>query len=97
MIDQADEVVSQQLQFLEDSGADLDDLRDQGLPTYEQYVGLRDMIANYTDGRLLLTSWRWAKGAVNPGDTAGLCLAHPEPSESFYSCWSFSMDEYWQY
>ena len=72
-------------------------MREMGLPTYEQYKGLRDMIANYTDGRLLLTTWRWAKGGVMPGDTAGLCVAQPEPSDAYYSCWSFSMNDDWQY
>ena len=97
MIEQADQAVSQQLQFLEDSGADLTEMREMGMPTYEQYKGLRDMIANYTDGKLLLTTWRWAKGGVMPGDTAGLCVAQPEPSDAYYSCWSFSLNDDWQY
>ena len=67
------------------------DMKEMNMPTYDEYVEMRDKITDYTTGNLLMTSWSWKKDAVTPGHSAGLCVAEPESSSSFYSCWEFPM------
>ena len=94
-IDEADQFVSEQLQQLEENGINGEAI---GLPTYEQYVELRDMVKDYTDGHLLVTSWRWNEGSVTPGHSAGLCLGEPDAtSTAYWSCWEFVMEENGEY
>lgn len=64
-----------------------------GLPSYKTYVEMRDHITDYTDGKLMLTSWRWNEDAVPPGHSAGVCVAEPEPSNAYWSCWEFVREE----
>ena len=64
-----------------------------GFPSYEEYQEARDMITDYTDGHLLVTSWRWNVGAVTPGESAGLCIGDPDNTSNYWSCWEFFMEE----
>ena len=54
---------------------------------------MRDKITDYTAGNMVMTSWKWPVGAMEPGDAAGLCLSSPDSTENFWSCWTFSMDD----
>lgn len=67
------------------------DMEEMGFPTLEQYTGFRNMIADYTAGSLLVTSWRWNAASVNEGDSAGLCIGEKDPtSAAYWSCWEFA-------
>ena len=55
------------------------------------------MITDYTDGKVMMTSWRWNTAAVTPGNSAGVCVAEPQPSDSYWSCWEFQMREDGEY
>ena len=55
------------------------------------------MITDYTDGHLLVTSWRWNVGAVTPGESAGLCIGDPDNSANYWSCWEYFMEESGEY
>lgn len=90
----ADEFLTAQLGQLEEQGIKLEV---EGFPSYEQYKEMRDMITDYTDGHLLVTSWRWAQGAVTPGESAGLCIGDPESDANYWSCWEFFMEESGEY
>ena len=52
-------------------------------------------ITDYTSGHLLVTSWRWNTGAVDAGQSAGLCVSEPEDAtvNAYWSCWEWAMDE----
>ena len=94
-IEQADAAVVEQLGMMESSGMDMEEM---GIPSLEQYEGLRDMVTDYTAGSLLMTSWRWTNGAVTNGHSAGLCIGESDPaSASFWSCWEFDMVEEGRY
>jgi len=68
-----------------------EDMQEKGMPTYDEYVEMRDKITNYTAGNMVMTSWKWPKASMEPGDSAGLCLASPTATDAFYSCWAFPM------
>ena len=69
------------------------DLETVGLPTYEKYLELRNQVTDYTDGYLMITSWRWDQEVVAPGDSAGLCIFESESkSDSYWSCWEYKMN-----
>lgn len=77
--------MSDKLQELDDKGYALSEL---GLPSYDQYVELRDMIRDYTDGHLLVTSWRWSTAAVEGGQSVGLCIGDMD-DQAYWSCWEY--------
>ena len=60
---------------------------------YEEYAAMRDMVTGYTDGNLLVTSWRWNTGDVKPGESVGLCVGDPENEGNYWSCWEFTMSD----
>jgi len=63
-------------------------------PTYEDYVGLRDMVTGYTGGHLMVTSWRWNTADVKPGQSAGLCVGDQDDATgAYWSCWEYKMRE----
>ena len=93
-VEEADAMISQQLEQLEEQGINGEEL---GLPSKKTYDEMKAMITDYTDGKLILTSWRWNAGAVTPGNSAGVCVAEPEPSEAYWSCWEFYMEEGGEY
>lgn len=53
---------------------------------------MRDKVTNYTGGNMVMTSWKWPKASMEPGDSAGLCLSSPSAPDNFWSCWTFPMD-----
>jgi hypothetical protein len=85
-VEDADEMISEQLQKLEDQGINGEEL---GLPSKKTYDDMKNMITDYTDGKLMLVSWRWNRLAVTPGNSAGVCVSEPQPSTSYWSCWEF--------
>ena len=89
-----DALLSEQVEAMEEQGVKIEV---EGFPTYEQYVELRDMISSYTDGHLIVTSWRWNAGAVTPGQSAGLCIGDPESAANYWSCWEYVMGENMEY
>ena len=50
------------------------------------------MITDYTEGKLMVTSWRWNEGAVTPGQSSGLCVGEPSDASAYWSCWEFYMN-----
>ena len=68
-----------------------------GFPTYAQYKELKEMVTGYTDGHLIVTSWRWNAGAVQPGQSAGLCIGDPNSTRNYWSCWEYEMEEEGEY
>ena len=64
------------------------------MDTYNQY---KSMITDYTDGKVMMVSWRWNTAAVTPGGSAGVCVAEPQPSDNYWSCWEFQMDPAGEY
>lgn len=86
--------MTEQLTKLEEQGISGEGI---GLPTLEKYEELRDMITDYTDGKLIVTSWRWNVDAVKPGQSAGLCLSEPAPTDAYWSCWEFYMEQDGEY
>ena len=86
-----DEVVQQQIQTAESAGLSL---QEQGLPTFEQYVQLRDGIADYTSGKLLFTQWMWPK-FVPVGESHGVCVSRDEMGyeDAYWSCWEWTPTE----
>ena len=83
-------MLAEQMAMVEETGVSI---TIDGVPTYEDYKGLRDMVSGYTDGHLLMTSWRWNSGAVTPGQSAGLCIGNPEDADTFWSCWEYPMED----
>ena len=41
----------------------------------------------------MAASWRWPDGAVNAGDSAGLCIGDAEDSNAYWSCFEFYFNE----
>jgi len=90
-VNQADEIISKTLQDLQPD--DVDASEPSKLPfSYNEYAEMRDKVINYTDGHLMVTSWRWNSAAVTPGDSAGICIADTDPATgAYYSCWEYTM------
>ena len=89
-IEEADAFLDENIQMLEDNGMDLEKM---GYPTHADYAEMRDKVADYTSGDIVMTSWKWDMEAVTPGQSAGLCMGEPEPSTAYWSCWAFTMLE----
>lgn len=89
-IEEADEQLQQQYEMMESNGFDFEE---QGMPTLEQYEAMRDTVTEYTDGNLLMTSWKWNAGSISPGESAGLCVAEEGGIDSYWSCWEYMMQE----
>ena len=90
-INQADGFVSKQLKDWEEKAVDTSEY---GLPSYEDYVDMRDSITEYTDGHLIVTSWRWNTSDVTPGNSGGLCIGDKDnASGAYWSCWEYTMRE----
>ena len=85
-----DDMLAEQMAMVEETGVSI---TIDGFPTYDDYKGLRDMVTGYTNGHLLMTSWRWNSGAVTPGQSAGLCIGDPEDADNFWSCWEYPMED----
>merc|ERR1711934_957619 len=94
-IKQGDEIVSQTLQDMEKQGEDTQNwMKDTGIPSYEDYVGMRDMVTDYTAGHLMVTSWRWRSHEVEPGQSAGLCIGEQDDAKgAYWSCWEYQRRE----
>lgn len=67
------------------------DFEAAGYPTHDQYHEMKEQVQEYTEGEILMTSWKWDMEAVQPGHSVGLCMGEPEPSTAYWSCWSFTM------
>ena len=86
-IESKDEMISSQIQTLEEAGFRPEE---QGLPTFEQYVQMRDAVTDYTSGKILLTRWSWSR-FVPVGESHGLCIGqNEETATGFWSCWEWS-------
>ena len=83
-----DELIQSQIQTAETAGLNL---QEQGLPTFEQYVQMRDTVTDYTSGKLLMTQWMWSK-FVPVGESHGVCIARNEPGfeDAYWSCWEWT-------
>ena len=69
-------------------------MKDTGIPSYEDYVGMRDMVTDYTAGHLMVTSWRWRSHEVEPGQSAGLCIGEQDDAKgAYWSCWEYQRRE----
>ena len=53
-IEEADSFIDSNIQMMEDNGMDLQKM---GYPTHADYVEMRDKVADYTSGDILMTSW----------------------------------------
>jgi len=82
----ADENMRAQLEKLQEKGFDG---TGAGWSSADKYKEFSDEIKNYTDGKVMFTSWRWNAGAVQPGGAAGMCIADAGKLKSAYywSCW----------
>ena len=54
---------------------------------------MRDYIADYTSGYMMVSSWRWNEPAVTPGESAGVCVGDTEDADNYWSCWEYQMEE----
>jgi len=81
-------MIQQQIETAETAGLNL---QEQGLPTFEQYVQMRDTVVDYTSGKLLMTQWMWSK-FVPVGESHGVCISNTdEGNENAYaSCWEWT-------
>ena len=66
-----------------------------GLPDLETYKQMISMVADYTDGYLLTTSWGWRNDAVDDGEEVGLCVQQGEGD--YASCWSYRKSSWGYY
>ena len=66
---------SEQLTRLEENGIYLEDYFDtENLPSKEAFQALVDEIDTYTEGQILVTSWKWSIEGFEGGDSAGICV-----------------------
>ena len=89
MVEEADSMIEEQIRLAESTGASVSDMKAEGIPSYNEYVRMRENMTQYTDGKLVVTSWKWNKEEALPGHSAGLCVAQPEPSDAYWSCWEY--------
>merc|ERR1712159_464917 len=62
-----------------------------GLP-YEDIKSAIDMVADYTDGNLLVSGWSWRHSTLKAGDSVGVCFAQDGGmEENAASCWAYSL------
>ena len=90
MVEEADALIQQNYDVMDSAGVNYEE---EGIPTKEQYEQMRDTVTTYTDGNMIMTSWKWNAPTVTPGESAGLCITNPDDNETYWSCWSFEMDE----
>lgn len=88
-LQEADSFVTDQLSKLEQNGVDTEEM---GLPDLETYRAMIDMVADYTDGYLLATSWSWNDKSVKNGESIGLCVQQDSGSNA--TCWSYTKSIY---
>ena len=86
-----DNVIQQQIVTAETAGLNL---QEQGLPTFEQYVQMRDGVVDYTSGKLLMTNWMWSK-FVPVGESHGVCISNTDEGnvDAYWSCWEWTPTE----